>query len=39
MCLWCDVYIYYNGESEGYGGEKVYGVGVMKDKHLKLQDI
>ncbi len=33
------VYIYYNGESEGYGWKKVQGAGVMKDKELKLEEI
>jgi hypothetical protein len=33
------LYIYYNGEREGYRGKKVEGVGGMKDKELKLEEI
>ena len=29
---------YYNGDSEGQTGEKVYGVGIMKDKELKHEE-
>ena len=29
----------YNGCSEVYGGRKVGGIGVMKDKELKLKEI
>jgi hypothetical protein len=32
-------FYYYNGESEGYGGKKVEGVGVMQDKEVKLEEI
>ena len=29
---------YYNGEREGQRGEKLYGVDVMKDKELNLEE-